>query len=301
MKNIKGVFYALISSGTFGLIALFSVPLKQDGLSDSSILFYRFLFSTLMIGLVCFVRKENLNLSKKLIPTLLVLGALYAATAFFLLWLYDFIATGIATTIHFMYPIMVAALMVTFFKEPKSLIIFWAAILSVLGVLFLCWTGDGNVRVVGLVVAAITVVTYSLYIVGVNQSQAGRMGAEVLTFYILLSGTFIFGVLGLASPNGIQQIPSNSAFYRLLSLAFLCTVISDFTLILAIKLVGSTITSILGSMEPLVAVVIGVLHFGEPFSLMSLVGLILIIVSVSLVVIVSSRNTKQASPINKLL
>lgn len=301
MKSIKGVLFALISSGTFGLIALFSVPIKMEGLGDMSLLFYRFVFSTLMIGAVCLFRKESFKLPKKMLPTLFVLGLLYAATAFFLLWSYDFIPTGIATTIHFMYPIMVAALMIMFFKEQKSAIIFIAAILSVLGVVFLCWTGGGNIRIAGLIVAAVTVVTYSLYIVGVNQSKVGRLSAEILTFYILLSGALIFMVLALVSPAGIQPIPSTDALYRLLSLAFLCTLISDFTLILAIKLVGSTITSILGSMEPVVAVIVGILYFGESFGLMSFIGLALIITSVTLVVIVSGRNNKKKELENKLL
>lgn len=246
-----------------------------------------------MIGAVCVIRKESFKLSKEMIPTLFILGTLYAATAFFLLWSYDFIPTGIATTIHFMYPIMVAALMIMFFKEKKSKIILIAAVLSVLGVVFLCWTGGENIRVAGLIVASITVITYSLYIVGVNQSKAGRLSAEILTFYILLSGALIFMLLALVSPTGIQSIPSTNALLRLLSLAFLCTLISDFTLILAIKLVGSTITSILGSMEPVVAVAIGIFYFGESFGLMSLVGLLLIIASVTLVVIVSGRNNKK--------
>lgn len=301
MKSIKGIIFALISSGTFGLIALFSVPIKMEGMDDFSILFYRFIFSTLMIGAVCLIRKESFKLPKELLPTLFILGALYAATAFFLLWSYDFIPTGIATTIHFMYPIMVAALMIAFFKEQKSIIILIAAVLSVMGVVFLCWTGEENIRIGGLLVAAVTVITYSLYIVGVNQSKAGRLSAEILTFYILLSGALIFMVLGLISPNGIQTIPSSHALYRLLSLAFMCTVISDFTLILAIKLVGSTVTSILGSMEPVVAVTIGVLYFGESFSIMSFVGLLLIIASVSLVVVISGRNNKKKKLDEQLL
>lgn len=301
MKSIKGILFALVSSGTFGLIALFSVPLKQEGMNDISILIYRFLFSTLMIGLVCLIRKESFKLPKDMLPTLFVLGVLYAATAYFLLWSYDFIPTGIATTIHFMYPIMVAALMIMFFKEQKSIIILIAAILSVLGVVFLCWTGSEHIRIAGLVVAGVTVITYSLYIVGVNQSKAGRMSAEILTFYILLSGALIFLILGAVSPNGLQPLPSNNALIRLLSLAFLCTVISDFALILAIKLVGSTITSILGSMEPLVAVIIGIFYFGESFGLMSFIGLMLIIASVTLVVIISGRNNKKKELKEKLL
>jgi drug/metabolite transporter (DMT)-like permease len=75
-------------------------------------------------------------------------------------------------------------------------------------------------------------------------------------------------------------------------LALLCTVISDLTLIMAIKRIGSTLTSILGSMEPLTAVVIGVIYFGEMLDLSTIIGLILIIVAVIIVIVASGRKAR---------
>lgn len=286
MKSFKGVIYALVSSGTFGLIPLFSIPLMTDSnMGLPSILFYRFLFSTLLMGAICLFKKEDFRISKKNIVSIGWLGMLYAATAMCLIYSYKYIPSGLATTIHFLYPIAVSFLMVAFFKEKKSIILFLAAVLSLIGVALLCWSGEGSINMIGVAIAALTVITYSVYIVGINQSPVGKMNAEILTFYILLSGAILFFIFALTSPQGVELIPNTTALWRLLLLAFLPTVISDLTLILAIKYAGSTITSILGSMEPLVAVLIGVLYFSEYFNLNSGFGILLILVSVSLVIV----------------
>lgn len=292
LKSIKGILFAIISSGTFGLIPLFSIPLMQGGMSEPSVLFYRFLLSSLLMLGICLIRRENLKITLKQAYSIFWLGLLYAATALFLIYSYRYIPSGIATTIHFMYPIAVSFIMMMFFKEKRSTVLLLAAVLSVIGVVCMCWTG-GDIQLVGLLVAGATVVTYSFYIVGVNQSKVGRMTAEVLTFYIVFAGTIVFFLFALVNGE-VGTIPDMPSFWRLLALAFLCTVVSDFTLVLAIKMVGSTTTSILGSMEPVVAVLVGILYFSEGFSIYSLVGILLIIVSVVMVVVQKSKTEPKA-------
>lgn len=284
MKGLKGITFAILSSATFGLIAFFSIPMMKDGIAPSTILFYRFLFSSLLMGGVCLVKKESIKINIKQLRDISWLGVLYAITALLLIYSYRYIPSGIATTIHFMYPILVGILMVFLFKEQKSLVILFAAIASVLGVVLLCWEGSGSVQPIGVFIAALTVVSYAGYIVGVNQSKVGHLSADVLTFYILTAGAILFFFYMLCDTGGIPTIPDSSAFIRILGLAIFCTVISDLTLILAIQYIGSTITSILGSMEPLVAVLVGVLYFSEQIDVYGFLGIALIIASVTLVV-----------------
>jgi len=285
MKSLKGITYALISSGTFGLIPLFSIPLmNQNHMELPSILFYRFLFSALIMGAICMWRKEKFTVSKKSILSIFVLSILYAVTALCLIYSYKYIPSGVSTTIHFLYPIFVSFLMVFFFKEKKSFILLLAAVLSLIGVGLLCWTDNGALNIRGVLIVSVTIVTYAVYIVGINKSSVGNISSEMLTFYILLFGAILFSGFALLS-SGIQPIPSSSAGLRLFLLAFLPTVISDLTLILAIKYAGSTVTSILGSMEPLVAVLVGVLYFSEYFNLNSFFGIFLIILAVGMVIL----------------
>ena len=300
LNGVKGILFAIISSGTFGLIPLFTIPLINNmGMSESNILFYRFTLSLLMMGAICKVRGNSFKIERKQIIPIFILGALYALTALFLVYSYNYIASGIATTIHFLYPLCVSFLMVCFFKEKRSNALLVAALLSLIGVALMCWTGSGSFNLLGMGLAALTIITYGVYIVGLNQSGVGNLPADILTFYVILAGAFIF-LLYAQFTTGLAPIPSTKAVYYLVALAFLATVISDLTLILAVKYAGSTVTAILGSMEPLVAVTVGVLVFSEYFSMHSFIGLLLILTSVGLVILADQRKKKSLAVENKI-
>lgn len=287
-KKREGIIYALVSSSTFGLIPLFAVPILMMGtMSGPSILFYRFGLGMLLIGLIGLVQGKSFRIGFRQGARLTVLGWFYAATAMWLLESYSMIPSGIATTIHFLYPVLVTLIMVVFFKEPKSVWIFGAAIVSIAGVALLNWSG-GKVNYEGIATVLLTVVTYAIYIVGVNKSGVDKMDPIPLTFYVLLSGALMFAAYAEMT-TGIEPIQDWKTGINLVLLALVPTVVSDLTLVMAVKRVGSTITSVLGSLEPLVAVLVGVIHFSEPFGLKNAAGLVLIIVAVTVVILKSGK------------
>ncbi len=283
MKNIKGVVYALVSSSTFGLIPLFSIPIILSGaMAVPSLLFYRFAFATLAMALAGIVLRKSFRIKPLMLLKISVLGIFYASTSMGLTLSYEYIPSGVATTIHFLYPVLVTMLMVTFFGEKKSRTLILAAALSIIGVALLSW-GEGEIKIKGLLLVLLTVATYATYIVGVNQSGVESTDPVVLTFYVFVASTVMFALYS-AFTSGIEPIRDSSTLFGLLMLALLPTVISDFTLILAVKYVGSTVTAILGSMEPLVAVLVGVFYFSERFGWESVLGLALVIIAVTMVV-----------------
>ncbi len=290
-RKTRGIAYALISSATFGLIPLFAVPILSAGtLSGASILFYRFGLATLFIGLFGAMRGKNFRIDFRQGTKLVVLGWFYAATSMWLLESYSLIPSGVATTIHFLYPVLVTLIMVTFYHEPKSIWIFGAAAVSIVGVALLNWT-SGAVSYEGIATVLLTVVTYAIYIVGVNKSGIGSMDPIPLTFYVLLAGALMFATYAEMT-TGIEPIRDMRTARNLILLALVSTVISDLTLVMAVERVGSTIVSVLGSLEPLVAVLVGVFWFAEPFGWKGVLGLTLIIGSVVVVILKNGKNRK---------
>ena len=291
-NKTKGIILAIISSGTFGLIAFFSIPLLKAGMHAPSILFYRSSIAAILLGLVCLFRKKQFNISPKIAIQLFMLGMLYTMTAMGLIYSYNFISSGVATTIHFLYPIVVACMMIIFYKEKLSRSLLFAAILSLFGVGLLCWNKSGFINSEGLLAALLTVFTYALYIVNLNRQGIKKLDTEVIMFYVMLFGAFIFAVFSY-STTGIEVLPHTNAWLNIIGLSVFATVLSGLALILAVKNAGSTITSILGSMEPVVATVVGVFHFHEPVGWNSLFGLIIIISAVVMVVMASQRKEKR--------
>ena len=290
LNNIAGVGFAVLSSATFGLIPLFSIPLLESGISSPTVLFYRFMIATIAMAAIVGVSGRSFRIERNQIVAVAILSILYALTAILLLESYKYIPSGIATTIHFLYPLAVTLTMAWLFKEHISKSIYLAVIISLAGVALLAWgrhtEGDFHR---GVSFALITVVTYAAYIIGVMRSRASCIDTITLTFYVLLFGAALFFIYALAT-TGIEAIHSLRSWRDLTLLALLCTILSDYTLILAIKRIGSTKTSILGSMEPLTAVIVGVLYFGEKFDSSSVVGIISIIVAVVIVILQSGTN-----------
>ena len=295
VRGTSGVICAVLSSATFGMIPLFSVPLLDAGLASSSILCYRFLLATVMMAFVMFVSGREFKLHRATFGIVLLLSLLYAATAILLIESYKYIPSGVATTIHFLYPLAVTLIMSFIFRESTTVATYVAVVMSLAGVALLAWGKhlEGDFPR-GVVLALSTVVTYALYIVGVMKSRAANIDTIVLTFYVLLFGAVFFFLYAFAT-DGVEPIRNWNSWRDIILLAFVSTVISDLLLVMAIKRIGSTMTSILGSMEPLTAVIIGVVYFNEHFDLASIVGLILIIVAVTLVIISSGKQISHNS------
>ncbi|MEG1622232.1 MAG: DMT family transporter [Alistipes sp.] len=293
MHTFKGGIYAILSSGTFGLIPLFSLPLLQSGLHPTSILFYRLGFAALMMGLIVLLTRRSFRVNLRDLVVLAGLGALYLSTSLGLLLSYNYIPSGVTTTINFLYPLVVAIAMSLFFKEKSSIWILVAVLISLAGVGLLSWGDIGNNDPgKGVLFAAMTIFSYAIYIIMMMKSRVATMDSLVLTFYVLLFGALCFLLASLVFVGSIDGLHGGEVWMNILLLAAIPTVFSNITLVLAIKAIGSTMTSILGSMEPLMAVLVGVLHFGETFNMESAAGLILVITSV-IIVILQSKHKEE--------
>ncbi|MCD7971368.1 MAG: DMT family transporter [Candidatus Azobacteroides sp.] len=288
-NKILGIGSALISSATFGMIPLFTIPLMMTArMGESPILFYRYLIAAIAVWILCKSEKKDLRISLPIFGKLLGLGTLYAATGMALIYSYTYISSGIVTTIHFLYPVLVAFFMILFYKEKSSGHLFIAGLLTIIGVSALSWTGKGFSNPLGIMLALSTAITYALYIVGLNLKGIRETDSNVIIFYVLLFCSVIFGFLS-AFTTGIHLPPNGKAWINLLLLALIPTVISNLFLVKAVKYAGSTMTSILGSAEPLVAVTCGVLVFSESFTSLSFIGLIMIIAAVTYVIMFNNR------------
>ena len=117
MQKLKGTIWALVSSSTFGLIPLFSLPVLTSGVGLDSLCFYRFAFATAAMGAYMLLSGRSLRISWRELATVAVLSVFYGSTSMFLTSSYEFIPSGIATTIHFLYPVLVTTIMIVGFGE----------------------------------------------------------------------------------------------------------------------------------------------------------------------------------------
>ena len=182
MNRIKGILYAAVSSSTFGLAPFFSITLLMIGFSAFEVLSYRWGVASIVLTVLGLFSGCKFRLSVKDFKVVFGLSLLRAITSFSLIIAYQNIASGVASTIHFMYPLVVALAMMFFFREKKSLWVLFAVLISLLGAALLSLgeldANNGN-AMVGLVAACVSVFSYAGYIIGVRTTRAVRINSTV--------------------------------------------------------------------------------------------------------------------------
>lgn len=264
MNKLNGFLYGIISSASFGLIPL---------------------FATIALAILLKVRKVSFAIEKSDLPTLLLLSVFYIVSSVFLLWGYKFMPSGIATTIHFMYPVITTLVMMLLFHEKNSLSRTLAILMAIAGVYALSYTdSQGETNLVGIIIVLLSAIGYALYLVTVGQRKNKELKGLRLTFYVFFFSTLML-ITGMLTTGSLHLIPDIPTFGNLLLLAIIPTIVSNLTLIEAIKYIGATQTSVLGAMEPVTAVIVGITVFGEAFTLPIAIGIVLIIAAVTIIIL----------------
>jgi len=288
--KLRGYVLGIISAISYGLLPIFILPIKHAHFPLDVTLFYRFLFSALMIGGYLLYSKESFSISKKELFIFTVLGICYALSSEFLFLGYDNLTPGIASTVLFIYPVIVALIMFFFYKEKLTKLSIGSLFLAFAGVIVLCLKGNSlEINYLGLGIVMLSSIFYALYIVIVNKSNIQASGFKLSFYSMLLTSGFFMTKAILGNESFI--IPSVNTFFNFLIFAFLTTVISSLCLVYAIKDIGSTPASILGALEPVIAVLISVSIFHEKFTFNLFLGIILILIGVILNIISESKKS----------
>ena len=283
-NRLKGFTYGAVAAASYGMNPLFALPLYGAGMSVDSVLFYRYFFAVVMLGILMKVKKQSFALKKTDILPLAVMGLLFSFSSFFLFESYNYMDAGIASTILFVYPVLVAIIMAVFFHEKVSFITMFSIALAFTGISLLYEGGDGKtLSMLGVLFVILSSLTYAIYIVGVNRSSLKELPTAKLTFYALLFGISIY-VVRLDFCTALQPVPSPVLWANVLSLALFPTIISLVLMTLSIHLIGSTPAAILGALEPVTALFFGVVVFGEQLTPRIMLGVLMILTAVTLII-----------------
>lgn len=283
--TFKGFAYGAIAAASYGLNPLFALPLYADGMGADSVLFYRYAFGLVMLGVMMLVQKQSFALRRCEVFPLVIMGLLFSFSSLTLFLSYNYMDAGIASTILFVYPVLVAILMAVFFKEKVSPITMISIALAFTGISLL-YQGEGGqtLSLTGVTLVFISSLTYALYIIGVNRSVLKDMPIAKLTFYVLLFGLIVY-VIRLKFCTQLDVVSQPVLWINPVCLALFPTVISLVAMTKSIHYIGSTPAAILGALEPLTAICCGVLVFGERLTPRIILGIVLILIAVTLIIL----------------
>ena len=288
--NINGIFYASISSASFGFSPLFTIGLLAAGLTAFDILSYRWLVAGLVLLIYALCKKKSLRLNSfNELWKVVLLSLLRSLTSVTLLIGYANISSGISTTINFMYPVIVTLCMMIFFGEHKSKVDIGAIIASIFGV-YLLASGDsiviegGNTKL-GLICSIISAFSFAAYYIVMKQVKADKIEVVKFTTWIMMLSAFYFMICAFIFEGELTLVRDGRTWLNILGLGLWATMVSNITGVKAIRRIGPTRTSILGALQPVTAVILGVLFLGEHLYMRSVIGIALILAAVSIIVL----------------
>ena len=200
-SKTKGFIYGAIAAASYGMNPLFTLPLYAAGMSVDTVLFYRYFFAVIVLGILMKMQHQSFALRKADILPLVIMGLLFSFSSLLLFMSYNYMDAGIASTILFVYPVMVAVIMGAFFKEKISAITVFSILLALAGIALL-YQGDGGkpLSTIGIIFVLLSSLSYAIYIVGVNRSTLKNLSTTKLTFYAIL-----FGLSGLHRPSELPD------------------------------------------------------------------------------------------------
>lgn len=267
-RRVIGLLCGIVAGISYGTNPLFAKPLLESGVPVLVMLFFRYALSATLLGIWMVLNGEKLSTSRRELGLLVVLGLLFAGSSIFLFASYEFIPSGLATTLVYLYPVFVALIMVFLHFYPS-----WQTWLSIVatfgGIILLSSSSHGaDIQLPGIFLAVLSALSYAHYLIIVNRSSRIKNVSErTITFYALATGTVLFFIMRLIQGGSlVEGVDTPADWANLVGLAIVPTILSLLTLAVSTRFIGPTKTSILGVFEPLTAILIGTALFGEPLT-----------------------------------
>lgn len=294
MKKHGGIIAALASAFIFGFTPILGRLSYDGGSNGITLSFLRQAFGIPLLYILLKIQRVPLGISRQELKDLLKIGIVGpAATTLLLYASYQFIPVGIATTLHFLYPVVVALAEVLFFKSKIGPLKGAALALSAVGVLLFFEKGASEGAVVGIILALLSSVSYTIYMVGVERTSLRHMHYFKLSLYFCIVSFFVSGTFGLLSGQLTFQLTGLAWFYTFLVAAFVS--VGAITLLqLGVKLVGASTTAILSTLEPITSVLLGVSLLSERMTWVKGIGCVLILLGVVLVTRVAQSQSAES-------
>lgn len=281
----KGAICGVTAAVAYGTNPLFSLNLFEEGMDVESVLFYRFFFAAIILAAVLRLRGVSIGISRREAGPVLLAGIIFALSSQTLYQSFLYMDAGIACSILFVYPILVAVIMTLFFHERASLLTYGCIAMATVGIAML-YKGDGDVNLstAGLLLVVASSLCYSVYIVGVDNSMLCKVPSARMTLWVQVAGTIMFFVFTGFGMRLHAVPPTLAGWVNVVGVALVPTIIPILFINISIKSIGPTYSAIIGALEPVTALVIGVMVFGEQLTGRIVVGALLIFTSVILIV-----------------
>lgn len=293
LKKYTGYLAVIISGIVFGCMPLLAKVVFSNGGNAINLVFWRFFIAIFPLYIIIKRNKNiSLELTKMEIKQIIILGIIgYSGTAVTLFLSYNYITTGMATTLHFVYPVFVILGYALFYKEKINVVKFISVILCTVGI-FMLYDGNASISILGIFLAFLSGITYAFYVLYIDKSGLKSMNPIKLTMYLSLVGSFVMLLFSIVT--GSFTIRLNSIGWIFTFILAVVVALGAVTLLsVGIKLIGPQSSSILSTLEPITSVIIGSVVFGEKLGARGIIACSLILIAVVIIAIFDIKKEEE--------
>ena len=273
----KGYIYTALSAIIFGLMPLLTKIIIARGATSLTIPFFRVFYVTIVLFFVLKIKKIDVHLEKRdLLSAMLTSIFGSGLTIIILNESYNYVDTGIATSLHFLYPLFVAILCCFFYGEKIKKKQILSLSFALVGII--CFMSKGNGSLFGYFLAIASGLTYAFYLVKMDKSGLVKMNALKLSFYLALFTTIEIFTMNLFMQEVVFKMDVLS-YALLLVLALSSSFLATVLLQKGVLLLGSTRASFICLLEPVTSMIVGILWLNEALTFNKGLGGLAIIIS----------------------
>ena len=284
----KGVLAVVTASFIYGIMPIFIKMALLEGMSSGSVVFYRLFFSAIFSFIIIKVMKIDMTVSKKQLLQMGFFGIMgMGATMALLTVAYNYIPTGLATMIHFTYPLTVTLVMTLIFKEKLSKAKVISCLFALGGIILMA---DFSVlSVFGIITALCSGMTYASYVIANKKSSFSTLNGLVIVFYVSCFASVFFGAKAVITKE--FMLPVNMVSLVLLcGIALFCTVISLFLINYGIRTLGASNAAIINMLEPIISLIAGIIVYKETMNIKCAIGCVCVVAAGITAALDSSNN-----------
>ncbi len=285
MNKTKGLTYGILAGFIYGFTPILGKLTYLEGSNPISLTFYRNLLSIPFFFAMLRYNKVSLKAEKAQLKQLAVLGFLASVTALSLYGSYIYISVGMSTTIHYIYPVLVTVACIVIFNDKISKDKLVSLILSTIGITLFF---EGNINISGILIAFFSGVSFAGYLLFMDKSGLNTIYPFKITFYTASFSSLYLFVFGVISKNLVFSMTFKGWFFTVLVAVFVSFLANTFVA-LGVKYVGPTVTSIVGMLEPITSIVMGILFLSEPVTFRNILACVLILLGVLIVTLAKDK------------
>ena len=267
MKNRRtlGIFYVFLSAVVFGFTPILANLSYMGGNNGVNMAFLRSLLPLPILMGLSHATSPGYRPTAKQWRRGLMLGCFQFSCTLMLYSSYSYIPVGIATTLHFLYPLFVVLYHIVRFRERPGRQKLTGLLLGVAGVAFLIETGEGGLHPFGMALALLSGVVFAAYLVILQKESDDPLPLYRLSTATSLSGCVLCFAVGMGTGQ-LTLVLTPAAWVFAVITAIAASIGGTAVFQAGVRLVGDADAAVYSLLEPITSIVFGLLLLGEVFT-----------------------------------